>query len=212
MNGLFFCAGCRPPFKVPFLFRTSGISQPSRIGQLGGEFHLKASFLIWIWHTCDHPWFGHQCTPHLIHWELASPLNGPGDLLDVWLLWSLSSKYFGSAFFVSLSVNGIIVGGSRTFEWQSGGHLLYKVRVTSKFGYKCSNAPQFVYNATATCRYICLCLSAVVPTLLKLFVLLEIHTYHREEDVSLRIRYKEISVQIKCKNSVRMFSGTWKWV
>ena len=91
-------------------------------------------------------------------------------------------------------------------------HLLYKVRETSKFGHKCSNAPQFVYNATATCRYICLCLSAVVPTLVKLFVLLEIHTYHREEDVSLRIRYKEISVQIKCKNSVHMFSGTWKWV
>ena len=100
---------CRPPFKVPFLFCTSGISQPSRIGQLGGEFHLKTSFLIWIWYTCDHPWFGHECTPHLIHWELASPLNGPGDLLDLCLLCSFSSKYFGSAFFVSLSVNGIIV-------------------------------------------------------------------------------------------------------
>ena len=46
--------------------------------------------------------------------------------------------YFGSTFIVSLSVNGIIVVGSRSFEWQSGGRLLYKVRATSKFSHKCT--------------------------------------------------------------------------
>ena len=35
---------------------------------------------------CDPPWFGHECTPHLIHWELASRLNGPGDLFGLWQL------------------------------------------------------------------------------------------------------------------------------
>ena len=50
----------------------------------GGEFHL--SHHSWFgFNIRDQPWFGHQCSAHLIHWELASPLNGPADLLGLCL-------------------------------------------------------------------------------------------------------------------------------